>query len=122
MNLLFLLLLLLPLFAGELLHVGHGVFFVNNLGAEHGFDNVLHGHDAAETAVFVDDDGNMLFLSQQLLPYFAHVLVLLESENWTYDVGKAQVEFVFGELFEYGLTQHIALYVVVVLLVVDGNA
>ncbi len=57
-------LLLLPLLAGELLHIGYGVFFVNDFGAEHRLYDVLHGNYATKATVLVDDNRNVLFLGQ----------------------------------------------------------
>lgn len=57
-------LLLLPLLAGELLHIGYGVFFINDFSAEHRLYDVLHRNNAAEATVLVDDNRNVLFLGQ----------------------------------------------------------
>ena len=51
-----------PLFAGQLLHVGHQVLFVGDFLAEQGFEDILEGDDTLEAAVFVEDDAD-LFLA-----------------------------------------------------------
>ena len=48
-------LLLLPLLDGELLHIDDGIALIDNLEAEHGLDDILHGDETSETSVFVDD-------------------------------------------------------------------
>lgn len=51
-----------PLFAGQLLHVGHQVLFVGDFLAEQGLEDILEGDDTLEAAVFVEDDAD-LFLA-----------------------------------------------------------
>ena len=53
-----------PLFASIGLHIGDGIFLVDNFCAQHGLDDVFHRYNAAQTAIFVDDYGNVLFLFQ----------------------------------------------------------
>ena len=92
LSLVLLFLHLLPLCLGKLLHVHHLVFLIDYLEAEHGLDDILQVDDAAQGAVFVDDDGDVLLLLEELLPDGGDVLVFGEGQDGSCQLAQLGVE------------------------------
>ena len=113
---------LLPLCLGKLLHVDHLVFLIDYLEAEHGLDDVLQGDDAAQGAVFVDDDGDVLLLLEELLPDGGDVLIFGEGQDGSCQLAQLGVELILGQALQNLLTEHVARDVVALLALIDGDA
>ena len=62
----------LPFFTGISLHIDNGVTFIYNFPSDNGFDNVFHGNNAQETAVFILYLCDVFFLLKHFFPNFAH--------------------------------------------------
>ena len=53
-----------PLLASIGLHISDGIFLVHDFCAQHRFYDVFHRDNASQTTIFVNDDGDVLFLFQ----------------------------------------------------------
>lgn len=108
-------------FEGHLLEVGVGVGLIDDLFAEHGLDDVLHGHYSAQTAVSVAHDGDMFLLFEKALPDVEKIVVFAESQDGAAYLRQTPVEIVFDKRFENCRFEDIARDVVFVV-VIDRNS
>lgn len=56
-----------PEITGELLHVFTSVSLVHDLQPEQCFDDVLHCHESAHATIFVEDDGDVVTVRDEVL-------------------------------------------------------
>ena len=74
---------LFPLRFRQLLHIHHLVFLIDNLKAQHSFNDILQRDDATERSILVDDDRDMFFLFEQFLPNGGNIFVFGERQDRT---------------------------------------
>ena len=102
------LLALLPAFARVLLHVRHLVALVDDLQSEDRLDDVLHGQDTLETAVLVDNQGDLRLLFEHGVPDVADGFFFAEERHLAFDFAEGHVELVLGEVLQRVVAEHVA--------------
>ena len=91
---------LVPTVESQLTQVGHIVALVHDFQSYNGFDDVFEGDDALETAVFVDNTGDVAFVAEHGVPDFGHGELLAIHGYVAFDFAKGHVELVLGEQFK----------------------